>query len=107
MTPAGAPPPGGVLVTVAGGPVGLSSPSVGLGVGVMLGVQVAGNGIGGSRVQIGVGEPIVHFGHGTSRVGGTAVLEMVAPGPCGPVLTKIGGIVGLSLFFRTPCSAWA
>jgi hypothetical protein len=82
-TPDGAPPPGGfggllvgllliggrVVVTVDGGLLG---GVLSVGVGVMSGVQVTGNGKG--SVQVGVGDPIVQLGHGMSRVGGTAVL---------------------------------
>ncbi|HET6989035.1 MAG TPA: hypothetical protein VFI00_20585, partial [Kribbella sp.] len=89
-------------VELPGGSVGSVD---GSGEGVTLGEQVAGNG-NGVNVQIGVGEPMVQVGHGRSIVGGTAVL-MGAPGPSVVGLTTIGGMVGLSSAFLTPCSAWA
>ena len=88
------------------GPDGLSVGGVadGSGVGVTFGLQVGGNGNGDS-VQVGVGEPTVQVGQGRSIVGGFAI-EVGAPGPSGVVFTTIGGMVGLSSAFSTPCSWW-
>src|SRR4051794_30111958 len=90
---------------LGGGLTGGVGDSVSVGEGVTFGEQVAGNG-NGVNVQIGVGEPTVQVGHGRSIVGGLAI-EVGAPGPCGLVMTTIGGMVGLSSAFLMPCSAWA